>query len=240
MSKRESFYLPGRELRVQTDATGSRSITGQIPYNSLSAGLPWAETISPGAFADALKPGADVLMLRDHDPSLLLGRTISGTLQLRDASGGLEFTCQLPNTSTANDLAESLTRRDITGVSFGFVCTSDQWKDDGKGQLTRTLLAVALHEISVCSFAAYPDASASLRSVPKQLRSLIKLTKRTNSEGCDCPCFECDENDDCSECENDDCDFDCPDCPNQDDGDRSTRLTWSERTLLRLEVLSRL
>ena len=109
MSKtRESFYLPQRELRITTDASGSRTVVGTIPYNSPSAGLPWIETIAPGAFADALKPGADVLMLRDHDASLLLGRTISGTLTLRDSSDGLQFTCRLPNTTTANDLAESL------------------------------------------------------------------------------------------------------------------------------------
>lgn len=242
MSKRESFYLPGRELRVTTDASGSRSIVGTIPYNSPSEGLPWIETIAPGAFAGALEPGADCLLLRDHLPTLLLGRTLAGTLSLSDRTEGLQFRCTLPNTTAATDLIESLARKDISGVSFGFVTTEDVWADDGAGNLTRVLRAVELFEISVCSFAAFPDASVALRSIPRALRPLIK---RSHESGCSCSCERCNDSD-CGNCEGEDGDGECDDpgcasngCPLQEDEDRSTRLTWSERTLLQIEIARR-
>ena len=223
MAKRETFSLPTRELRVKTDADGTRSVGGTLPYNSASSGLPWVETIAPGAFATALESGADVLCLRDHNPSLLLGRTLAGTLDLSDSAEGLQFRCRLPNTSTANDLAESIARRDITGVSFGFVCTDDKWADDRNGNVTRVLRAVELFEVSITSFAAYPDSSVSLRSVPQAFRSLLK---RSNADGCDCDCDACIDGD-CGECENEECDDpECAanGCPTQDEDEERSGL----------------
>lgn len=232
MSKRESFYLPGRELRVKTDATGSKTISGTIPYNSPSSGLPWLEVIAPGAFSLALA-GAECLCLRDHDPSLLLGNTTAKTLTLSDSAEGLQFRCRLPNTSTAADLLESISRKDLQNVSFGFTVSDDAWADDGMGNLVRTLRAVILHEISPCSFAAYPDSKISVRSVPTELRSLLKST-RSKSEGDDCGC-DCDAclAGDCEDCE----DEDCTD-PNCDHGERSAR-HWAERSRMWLELAKR-
>lgn len=236
MSKKESFYLPGRELRVQTDANGSRSIVGSVPYNSPSAGLPWVETVAPGAFADALKAGADVLMLRDHDPSLLLGRTTAGTLTLSDSPEGLMFRCKLPNTSQAADLLESISRKDLSNVSFGFSVDQEKWADDGQGNLVRTLRAVTLYELSVCSFAAYPDSKVSIRSVPSELRSLLKRSKSDMGDmgdDCGCDCQSCMDGD-CEDCD----DEDCTD-PNCDHGERSTHHhEWAERARMRV-ILAR-
>ncbi len=237
MSKRELFSLPTRELRVQPNADGSRTVVGVIPYDSPSAGLPWDERIAPGAFADALKAGADVLCLRDHDTSLLLGRTLAGTLTLTDSAAGLTFRCKLPNTTTAADLTESLSRGDITGVSFGFTCNEDQWADDRQGNLTRTLLSVSLFEVSVTSFAAYRDSSVSLRSVPQAFRSLLK---RSNVDGCDCDCDACIDGD-CGECENEKCeDPECAanGCRIQDDEDDEERSGLANLRLL-VEVAKR-
>jgi hypothetical protein len=156
----------------------------------------------------------------------------------------LTFRCKLPNTSTASDLVESMSRKDISGVSFGFVVKDDLWADDGAGNLTRVLRSVSLFEISVCSFAAFPDASAALRSLPRELRPLLK---RSNEPGCSCNCSSC-QDDDCASCEGEDNDGECTDsgcasngCPLQqgDDEDRSGQLNWSQRTLLLIEVLRR-
>lgn len=243
---RENFYLPERELRIQPNGDGTRTLVGLIPYSSPSSGLPWTETIAPGAFRDALKPAADVLMLRDHDTSLLLGRTLANTLTLQDSSEGLTFRCKLPNTSAANDLIESMNRKDITGVSFGFVANDDEWASDGAGNLSRVLRHVTLSEISVTSFAAYPAASAAVRSiVPKEFRPL--LTRSVDVEDgqddeCDCDCPECLDGN-CADCSNLECDrANCAhegDPDEEDDEDRCQTLSWSERTLLHLEVLAR-
>ena len=231
MSKRESFYLPGRELRATTGEDGNRYISGIVPYGTPSAGLPWTETIQRGAFADALKPGADVLLLRDHQSNLLLGRTLAGTLALKDTPEGLQFRCKLPNTTTAADLLESMARKDIDGVSFGFSVKDDAWSDDGAGNLQRSLRSVNLFELSVTSFAAYPDASASIRSVPRELRPLLK--RSSNPDGCECDCEFC-EDDDCENCSDEDCED--PNCDCSEDEERSA---WSALRL-RIEVAKRL
>jgi len=216
MTKRENFYLQSRELRTTTNGDGSRNITGLIAYNSPSSGLPWVETIAPGAFADALKPDADVLLLRDHRQEALLARSLSKTLTLEDTPVGLKFTAQLSsNNSVALDTLDSISRGDLSGVSFGFQVNRDQWADDGAGNVTRTLLSVHLYEISCTSFAAFPDSTVSLRSVPKQYRSLLD----PDSLGpCDDP--------DCEACQN----ADYANCPNQEDRD------WAERSHMRLAL----
>jgi HK97 family phage prohead protease len=75
-----------------------------------------------GAFEQSAN-NRDVACLYDHDASKVLGRTTAGTLALRDTPQGLAFTCSLPNTQTANDLAESIRRGDINSCSYGFTMT---------------------------------------------------------------------------------------------------------------------
>lgn len=217
--KNEIRYTTAKELRMQTAPDGTRTISGTIPYNSRSCDLgSFFEVIAPGAFAGALAPGADVLCLRDHDQKLLMGRSTSGTLVLTDSPAGLTFRCVLPKTQSATELAESIDRQDLTGVSFGFTTNADVWTSDEQGNVLRTLISVNLAEISPCSFPAYTASSVSIRSCPVELRAKLKLTRR-NAEGCDCDCPECLD-DDCENCSMDDCDDpNCDGCPNQDDSE---------------------
>jgi uncharacterized protein len=219
MSKtRESFYLQSRELRAQTNADGSRSITGLIAYNKPSNGLPWTETIAPGAFADALKPDADVLLLRDHAQDKLLSRTLSKTLVLEDTPVGLKFTANLSSNNTvALDTVDSISRGDLSGVSFGFNVNpgGDVWSDDGQ-KVTRSLQSVNLHEISVTSFAVYPSSQVSLRSVPAEYRSLLS---DPDNDGDDDECT-CPEGEECT------CDKDTDEDAEQ----------WAERSRMRLAL----
>jgi HK97 family phage prohead protease len=165
------------EVRVNTLANGGRVLNGMIPYNSKSADLGnFVEQISPGAFAAALEAGADVLCLRDHDEKILLGRTKSKTMTLTDSPEGLRYSVNLPGTTQASDLAESVDRGDIDSCSFGFVCEQDKWAADGNGKAIRTLEKVKLFEISPGSFSAYPASSVSTRSCPPELRSLLRGT----------------------------------------------------------------
>jgi len=170
MSKtRESFYLQTRELRTSTNGDGSRNIIGIIAYNSPSS-------------------GADVLLLRDHRQEALLARSLSKTLTLEDTPVGLKFTAKLStNNTVAADTLDSISRGDLSGVSFGFQVNKDAWADDGQGKVTRTLLSVHLYEISCTSFAAFPDSTVSLRSVPKQYRSLLDPDNDGDNDECNCP-----------------------------------------------------
>src|SRR4051812_25923117 len=78
------------------------------------------ETIHPDAFTRSLVEQPDVRMLRDHNPSVLLGRTRAGTLRIGTDAEGLWYECSLPDTTDGRDLAESIRRGDIDACSFGF------------------------------------------------------------------------------------------------------------------------
>ena len=202
--ERELRTLKTTEFRIATAEDGSRTLSGLIPYNSPSCDLGgFTELIAPSAFASALAPGADVLCLRDHDVSILLGRTKSKTLSLTDSDEGLRFTCNLPKTTQATDLAESVDRGDLDANSFGFCTLEDKWLADAAGNVVRTLLSVELYEVSPCSFPAYVASQVSVRSCPVELRSKLKPVK-TDAEKCSCTCAQC-EGGDCGICSNDDC-----------------------------------
>ena len=175
-NNREYRFAGKREIRVATGDDGTNTVSGYaILYNALSCDLGgFKETIAPGALTRTLVECPDVLCLRDHESSLLLGRTTSGTLTLTEDNIGLQFVCQLPNTSAANDLAESLRRGDIDTCSFGFSCVNDTWTQDAEGNVIRCLLDIDLFEVSVVSFPAYADTSAALRSAPVEVRSQIE------------------------------------------------------------------
>jgi HK97 family phage prohead protease len=201
--EREVRTLPTSEFRIATADDGTRTLSGLVPYNSQSLDLGgFTELIAPSAFAGALAPGSDVLMLRDHDVSNLLGRTKSKTLTLTDSPEGLRFTCTLPKTTQANDLVASVERGDLDANSFGFCTIEDKWLADAAGNVVRTLLSVDLYEISAVSFPAYPTSQVSVRSCPVELRS--KLVKR-DADACECDCAQC-VGGDCGICSDADCD----------------------------------
>jgi HK97 family phage prohead protease len=192
-------------------------MSGIVTYNTLSVDLGgFKEIIAPGAFAGSVT--SDVLCLRDHDATLLMGRTKSGTLSLADTADGLQFSCKLPGTGSGNDLAASIERGDLDGVSFGFVCREDKWAAADDGDVIRTILQAGLMEVSPCSFPAYPANSVSVRSCPPELRS--KLKRNTD---CTCDCSECVAGN-CPDCSDPDCDD--PECRCQK---RSDVLSGSER-----------
>jgi HK97 family phage prohead protease len=146
MAKREQEIrtLATREFRVATSEDGTRTLSGIIPYNSLSVDLGgFTELIAPGAFAGVLGPDADILCLRDHKPELLMGRTKSKTLSLSDSVDGLRFTCKLPKTTQASDLAESVDRGDLDATSFGFYTLDDKWAADAAGNVVPIRLQLA-------------------------------------------------------------------------------------------------
>jgi HK97 family phage prohead protease len=186
----------------------------------------WSEMIAPGAFSGALQATSDVLCLRDHNSSFLMGRTKSKTLSLTDSTDGLRYTCNLPKTSQAADLAESIDRGDLDATSFGFVTLDDQWAADESGNVLRTLTSVELHEVSPCSFPAYPASQVSLRTCPIEIRS--KIEKRDSNDACECDCSQC-VGGDCGICSNDDCED--PNCSDACKDSRSIRNADANRRL---------
>jgi HK97 family phage prohead protease len=119
------------------------------------------EIIAPGAFKGSLE--SDVRALVDHDSGRVIGRSKAGTLRMKEDEHGLAVEIDLPDTTDGRDLAVSLERGDISGMSFGFRVTHDEW-DETKEIPTRTIRAVELFEVSAVAFPAYDGTDLALRS----------------------------------------------------------------------------
>lgn len=123
------------------------------------------EQIAPGAFDAALRRGDDVVALRDHNPSLLLGRTKSGTLRLGVDADGLVFEADLPDTEYARDVRALVARGDLAGASFGFLPGREARGKGPDGRQLRTHTSVQrLVDVSVVSTPAYEGTDVALRS----------------------------------------------------------------------------
>ena len=127
----------------------------------------FVEFVRPGAFKRSLAAGADVVALVAHDPRLILGRSLAGTLALAEDGKGLAFDVSLPPTSAARDLLVSVERGDVAGASFAFTTPKggDRWTFVKDGPATRELLDVNLLDVTVTAMPAYPDTSVALRSL---------------------------------------------------------------------------
>ena len=180
---------PGEPLRLAGYAARFGSPSAALRDEG---GRPFREVIRPGAFARALAEGQDVRALFNHDPALVLGRTASGTLSLREDGLGLWFEAVLPETGWARDLAATIGRGDVSQCSFSFACRSDGWSQR-EGLPLRELRDVDLFDVGPVTFPAYPATAVALRSVrvpapvewarhpvPARARARVRLAMRGN------------------------------------------------------------
>lgn len=121
-----------------------------------------AERILAGAFDRALAEGDDTRGLFNHDPSQLLGRTKSGTMRLSIDQHGLRYEIDAADTTVGRDVVTHLRRGDVTGSSFAFIVTDEQWKKEG-GKRIREIKGVKLFDVSPCVYPAYESTSAGVR-----------------------------------------------------------------------------
>ena len=122
----------------------------------------FVETVARTAFTKTLSEG-DIVALRDHDTSRLLGRVSAGTLRLSVDQIGLHYEIDLPDTSEGRDTGELLSRGDLRGSSFGFRAIEDDWTETESGYPLRVLIEVQLRDVGPVTFPAYSDTRASLR-----------------------------------------------------------------------------
>lgn len=155
------FYT---ELRSVLSTSGKTLVGHAAVFGQVAEIRGGYEAIAPGAFDAALERSDDVVALRDHNPSLLLGRTSSGTLRLEVDDVGLAFSVDLPDTAYAADVRELVRRGDLNGASFGFMPGTDELghAPDGKQLRTHTSLA-RLIDVSVVASPAYPGTDVVLR-----------------------------------------------------------------------------
>lgn len=173
------------ELRV-VDQAGKKVLVGySAMYDSWSETLGgwFREIIRPGAFTNALTR-SDPRCLFNHDSNLILGRMKPGTLRLVDDARGLRMECDLPKTTAAADVEESIRRGDVDGQSFSFTTKTDRWTfhQEPNVPADRELLEVdELYDVGPVVYPAYPETSVGLRSREVN-RELLEAAKRMQQE----------------------------------------------------------
>jgi hypothetical protein len=159
------------EVRADTEPE-SRKIHGYAAlFDSRTSLSPYVdEVIKPGAFGDAIKT-SDVRALFNHDPNLILARTASGTLKIKQDARGLHYEFEVPNTNFGNDFLEMVRRGDISQSSFAFtVEDAEMTKEtkDGADKWVRTIKRIkALYDVAPVTYPAYNDTTVAIRSMPK-------------------------------------------------------------------------
>lgn len=164
MPQVEMRQMQVQDLELRQDADKSTFVGYAAVFNSDSEPLPFIEQIRPGAFQRTLQARNDIKMFVNHDDTMVLASTRSGTLRLSEDNRGLRTEADLPtNVTYARDLAELLRAGVVDSMSFGFHVPrgGDEWSDDGQ---RRYLNEIALREVSaVTGFPAYPESSAAIR-----------------------------------------------------------------------------
>lgn len=163
MSKVETRQVQVQDLEVREVGNGAQFRGYAAVFNSDSEPLPFVEQIRPGAFNRTLSSRNQIKMFVNHDDTMVLASTRSGTLKLSEDGRGLLAEADLPETTYARDLAVLMKRGDVDSMSFGFSVPrgGDEWSSDGQ---RRFLNEVRLHEVSVVTgFPAYEGTSATIR-----------------------------------------------------------------------------
>lgn len=163
------------ELRAE-GAEGAPRLRGYAAvFNRLSVDMGgWREMIEPGFFDLAVHD--DVRALWNHETALVLGRTRSGTLVVREDETGLAMECIMPATQWARDALESVRRGDVDQMSFGFLVRpgGDEWRQEPSGDWVRILKRGGcdrLYEVSPVTFPAYTSTTLEVRSRLGALRA---------------------------------------------------------------------
>ncbi len=122
-----------------------------------------SEIIKPGAFTNSIS--GDIRALINHDTSLVLGRTKSGTLTLKQDDRGLWGSVRINRDDVdAMNLYARVQRGDVDQCSFGFAIKSETFRDLGNGKYRWEIEEIdPLYEVSVCTFPAYEQTSVSAR-----------------------------------------------------------------------------
>lgn len=165
MSNYERRYLASEfEVRTKGDTLTLEGYA--LKWNTLSNNLGgFREQIAEGATNKTIKE-SDIRALFNHDPSLILGRNRSGTLEVSNDSTGTHYRINGDmRQSYVKDLAIAMERGDVTQSSFGFRKVGpegDSWSEDENGIPLRTLREIQLFDVSPVTYPAYEDSTSGL------------------------------------------------------------------------------
>lgn len=122
----------------------------------------WFERVGKEAFNNSLRQN-DIRCLFNHDSAIVLGRTKNQTLELRADDYGLWGRVKInAEDREAFNIYQRVKRGDINGCSFGFNPIKEKYEERDNG-LHWLLEEADTHEVSICTFPAYPQTEIQAR-----------------------------------------------------------------------------
>ena len=188
------------EVRAEDGESGSVLTGRPIVYNSRTDIGYFDEIIEQGALDSA--DLTDVRFLVNHNTDMIpLARSRrnngNSTMQLTPDLQGLSIRVNLDteNNQDASALYSAVTRGDISGMSFMFSVTDEEWEDLDSDHPTRHIRSIgSVVEVSAVTFPAYDsteiyarskEALESARSAVETARQQIAETVDTDSRNKD-------------------------------------------------------
>lgn len=161
----ERRFIPVEGLEVRT-IDGEMSIggvTAVIGQESQDLGG-FTEIIEAGAFDEAVA-SSDIRALFNHNPDFVLGRNLSGTLELEIRENGLHYKVpKMPKTRA--DVFEAIERGDVTGNSFAFTVAEDRYEKRDDGRTVRVITKFReLFDVGPVVYPAYSQTVVSTRAL---------------------------------------------------------------------------
>jgi len=167
VDKRHSYFKS--ELKTRAEGEQDRYIDGYFAVFEQETEL-WQglfEKLARGAFDNSIKNN-DIRCLFNHDSGFVLGRFLPSpmgtrTLELKVDDYGLYGSVKMnANDRQAMDIYARVERGDISGCSFGFnpIKESSEERADGWHY---TVEEADTHEVSICTFPAYPQTEIQAR-----------------------------------------------------------------------------
>lgn len=179
INTRESYLKTNFAIREED---GEKYIEGYfIKYNEETELWPGVfEEVDPEAVTNSLKDN-DIRCLFNHDTSLVLGRTGNNTTKFKPDKIGLFGSTRInPKDSQAMDAAARIERGDVSGCSFGFNIINEEVQSRDDGTTKFILKEIDLHEVSPCTFPAYPSTSIQARKKDIEQYKQKQLELRKN------------------------------------------------------------
>lgn len=173
----ERRFLQGARVTLRSGDRPAIEGYGAVFGETYDSGY-FKEQIMPGAFSKVLAGRPDVRALLNHSPDNLLGRTTANTLRLSQDSKGLRFDCDLPDTQLGRDVRTLVGRGDLTGCSFSFSVTKQNWREEKDGCYRDIVEIGELWDTGPVTYPAYDGTTVATRDlwpegVPAEIRSHI-------------------------------------------------------------------
>jgi len=159
-----TYDVTSLDVLARSDEQPERIVGHAAVFNVIGDGGYFREKIAPGAFAKTIQAD-DIRALFNHDANFVLGRNTAGTLTLREDDKGLWIEVSPPDTQFAHDLMISISRGDISQMSFGFqIISEERQKGEGNEPDLYTLREVKLWDVSPVTFPFYQQTDVSVHS----------------------------------------------------------------------------